>query len=176
MNFKKFYIFRESFDNSYPYRFNLREEEIEAEDDETGEVYNKTVMQPVQIVQFKTEDGTPFVWYAKQDRFSDTTWEIAFGVDKQTGKSEDSFKLDIQLTNKGNAFRIFSTIIDITNTFIEYDSNDYQVQTLKFSSEGDKRTEFYLKHLVPRIDNFKINHEYTWKSGDETIVYLDRKF
>lgn len=175
MNFEQFYTLFESFDSSYPFRLNFQEEEIEEDDEETGEPYLKTVLQPVQIVKFKTEDGTPFIWYARQDRYSDTVWEIVFGVVKESDASNDSFKLDIHLTNKGNAFRIFSTIIDITNSFIEYDE-DYQIQTLKFSSEGDKRTEFYLKYLVPRIENFKIAPELTSKSGDETIIYLRRQF
>lgn len=175
MNFKEFYTLRERFDSSYPYRLNFQEEEIEVEDEETGEPYVKTVLQPVQIVKFKTEDGTPFIWYARQDRHSDTVWEIVFGVVKESDTSNDSFKLDINLTNKGDAFRIFSTIIDITNSFVEYDE-DYQIEILKFSSQGDKRTEFYLKHLVPRIENFRISPELTGKIGDETFIYLIRNF
>lgn len=144
MNFKDFFILREGFDSPYPYRPNFEEEQVDTEDDETGEVYYKYILKPVQIVPFKTADGTDFIWYAKQDRYSDVTWEIAFGIPNDKSDIENkNYRLDLELTNKGNAFRIFSTILAITNDFIEHDGDDYEIQNLKFSSEGDKRSEFY---------------------------------
>ena len=162
-------IYTESFDTPYRFSPNFETETVE---DEEEEGYTKEVFTPVQIVKFKTDDGTQFIWYARQDRYSNVSWEIAFGIPNDKSESEKgSYRLDLELTNKGNAFRIFSTILDITNYFIEQDEN-WEIQHINFSSKGDKRTEFYLKYLVPRIQKFKL--ESTRKEGDETFIYLER--
>jgi hypothetical protein len=80
--------------------------------------------------------------------------------------------LDIELTNKGDAFKILSTVIDITNDFVRFDGDNYEVQRLMFTSKGNKRTALYLKRVVPRIEDFKVNDVNTM--GTETTVFLSR--
>ena len=168
MEYRNFYT--ESLTDSYRYSANFTTEIIDYEDEDTGEVYNKDVLQPVQIVRFTGNDKTPYIWYARQDYHDNTLWTIAFGV--STGiNARGANNLDIELTNKGDAFKILSTVIDITNDFIDFDDN-YEVQRMMFTSEGDKRTVLYLKRVVPRIRNFKVDS--VDKAGTESTVILVR--
>ena len=160
----------ESFDNSYKFKHTFNTELIDYDDEETGDIYKKEIFSPVQMVFFRTDEGVSYLWYARQDRHDDTAWSIAFGIDN--GKDERGIhKLDIGLTKTGNALRIFSTVIDITNAFIEQDENT-EVLHLIINSEGDKRTNLYIKHLLNRIDKFKIKEVY--KDGNESTIIMDR--
>jgi hypothetical protein len=163
----------ESLDTPYKYRNSFRQETIDYEDEETGEKYPKEVLSPVQIVKFKTDEGIPYLWYAKQSRYDSTYWTIAFGVETGVDDTE-RYQLDIGTTKTGNAFRVFATVISIINSFIEFDDDNYEVQHLMFSSKGENRTRLYIKYLVPRIENFEIRD--VRNSSDETEVILDRKF
>jgi hypothetical protein len=166
-------FFTESLSDSYRYIANFTTESIDYEDEDTGEVYKKDVLQPVQIVRFTGGDATPYLWYAKQDYHNNTLWTIAFGV--STGiNARGANNLDIELTNKGDPFKILSTVIDITNDFIRFDGDNYEVQSLMFTSEGNKRTALYLKRVVPRIENFKVSDVST--SGSESQVILSRTY
>jgi hypothetical protein len=161
----------ESLDSPYKYSCRFQTELIDYDDEETGETYKKDILQPVQIISFKTDADIPYIWYARQNRYDDTMWEIAFGV-SQGQDERGTHKLDIGLTGTGGASRIFATVIDITNSFIEYDNDNYEIQSLEIKSVGDKRTNVYLKLLLPRIEKFKV--DYTNKSGDETTIILKR--
>ena len=164
-------FFNESLTDSYRYSANFKTESIDYEDEDTGEVYKKDVLKPVQIVRFTGSDGTPYIWYAKQDYHDNTLWTIAFGV--STGiNARGANNLDIELTNKGDAFKILSTVIDITNDFVDFDDNNYEIQRMMFTSEGDKRTALYLKRVVPRIRNFRVDS--VNKMGTESTVMLVR--
>ena len=163
-------FFTESLTDSYRYSANFKTESIDYEDEDTGEVYKKDVLRPVQIVRFTGSDDTPYIWYAKQDYHDNTLWTIAFGV--STGiNARGANNLDIELTNKGDAFKILSTVIDITNDFVDFDDN-YEIQRMMFTSEGDKRTALYLKRVVPRIRNFRVDS--VNKMGTESTVMLVR--
>ena len=164
-------LIKEGLSDTQGYRFKhtFKTEEIEVEDDDYNEVL-KDVLSPVQIIRFKTDKDIPYVWYAKQDRHSDTYWHIAFGVDKGEGVKGET-KLDITKTGTGDAMKVFATVIEITNTFVEFDDN-YEITHLIFESEGDNRTDLYLKRLVPLIDNFTLNH--VSKSGTNSTVELKR--
>jgi hypothetical protein len=169
MKYKDFYT--ESLSDSYRYIANFTTESIDYEDEDTGKVYKKDVLQPVQIVRFTGGDATPYLWYVKRDRYNDTLWTIAFGV--STGiDARGANNLDIELTNKGDAFKILSTVIDITNDFIRFDGDNYEVRSLMFTSEGKKRTALYLKRVVPRIEDFKVSDVNTM--GTESTVMLVR--
>jgi hypothetical protein len=169
MKYREFFV--ESLTDSYRYSAHFETGTIDHEDEDTGEVYKKDVLQPVQIVRFTGGDGTPYLWYARQDYHDNTLWTIAFGV--VTGiDARGTNKLDIELTNKGDAFKILSTVIDITNDFVRFDGDNYEVQRLMFASEGNKRTALYLKRVVPRIEDFKVNDVNTM--GTETTVFLSR--
>ena len=164
-------FFTESLTDSYRYSANFKTESIDYEDEDTGEVYKKDVLKPVQIVRFTGSDDTPYIWYAKQDYHDNTLWTIAFGV--STGiNARGANNLDIELTNKGDAFKILSTVIDITNDFVDFDDNNYEIQRMMFTSEGDKRTALYLKRVVPRIRNFRVDS--VNKMGTESTVMLVR--
>ena len=164
-------FFNESLTDPYRYSANFKTESIDYEDEDTGEVYKKDVLKPVQIVRFTGSDDTPYIWYAKQDYHDNTLWTIAFGV--STGiNARGANNLDIELTNKGDAFKILSTVIDITNDFVDFDDNNYEIQRMMFTSEGDKRTALYLKRVVPRIRNFRVDS--VNKMGTESTVMLVR--
>lgn len=164
-------FFTESLTDSYRYSAIFKTESIDHEDEDTGEVYKKDVLQPVQIVRFTGSDGTPYIWYARQDYRDNTLWTIAFGI--FTGIDvRGSNKLDINLSNKNDAFKVLSTVIDITNDFVDFDDDYYEIQRMMFTSEGDKRTALYLKRVVPRIRNFKVDS--VDKAGTESTVILVR--
>jgi len=166
-------FFNESLSDSYRYIANFKTESIDYEDEDTGKVYKKDVLQPVQIVLFTGGDATPYLWYARQDYNNNTLWTISFGV--STGiNARGANNLDIELTNKGEAFKIVTTVIDITNDFIRFDDDNYEVQSLMFTSDGEKRTALYLKRVVPRIENFKVSD--VSKSGSESRVILSRTY
>jgi len=161
----------ESLDYPYKYSHKFKTELIDYEDEENGETYKKDILQPVQIISFKTDDGTPYIWYARQNRYDDTMWEIAFGID-QGQDTKGSHKLNIDLTGASqNVMRIFSTIIDITNSFIEYDEN-YEIRRLIINSKGDKRTKVYITKLLPKIQKFRV--ESVSKSGEDTEIIMQR--
>lgn len=145
----------ESLDSPYKYKHAFKTEEIDYDDEETGETYKKTVFSPVQIIKFKTDSGIDYLWYAKQNKYDDTIWNIAFGV--ETGVDyRGAHQLDIGVTGKGDAFRIFATVIDITNSFIEQDENN-EILRIMFTAKGDNRSQLYIKRLAPLIQNFKID-------------------
>ena len=78
MKYREFFV--ESLTDSYRYSAHFETGTIDHEDEDTGEVYKKDVLQPVQIVRFTGGDGTPYLWYARQDYHDNTLWTIAFGV------------------------------------------------------------------------------------------------
>ena len=165
--------FNESLDNPYSWQDDFKTEEEVDDWDDTGEEYAKEVLTPVQIIRFKTDEGLEYAWYSRQNRMNETYWEIAFGVVKGEN-SRGGLDLDIEKTGTGNAFRVFATVIDITNRFIEFDEN-YEVQHLTFSSKGQNRTRLYKKYLVPKIEDFKLSYENS-DGLDETEIHLERIF
>jgi len=168
-------ILYEVFDmgDSYPFKHSFKTELEDEEDEETGETYKKDVLSNLQIIKFKSSNGIQYVWYAKNDVHDNSFWRIAFGVYEggDGTKENGSLKLNIEKTGTGDAFRVLATVIEITNTFVEFDENN-EIQRLHFESEGDNRTNLYLKRLVPRIDNFKVEH--VSKSGTHSDVTLVR--
>jgi hypothetical protein len=168
-SFKSYFI-NESFDNPYRYKNTFTTETIEKEDDDTGETYMDEVLTPVQIIRFKTDAGVPYLWYARQSRYDDSVWEIAFGV--ETGKDiRGNSELDITVTKTGDAFRVFATAIEILNDFIELDEN-YEIRLITFTSKGDNRTRLYAKRFIPMINNFEL--DLMSVEGDETKFILSR--
>jgi hypothetical protein len=173
MKFNEYFYIFESLNDPYRWRGNIETEQVEDEDyyDEDNEqpIY-KDVMSPVQMFRFKTDDDIPYLLYFRQDRYSDVFWEVAFGVEKGKGVRGESL-LDIGKTRTGNAFRIFSTVLEIINRVIEQDEN-YEIQYIKISSEGDNRTRLYRNHIIPRIEKFE--EDEVKKMGDETEIILKR--
>lgn len=169
MKYRDFFV--ESMSDSYRYSGTFETEVIDHDDEDTGETYKKDVLKPVQIIRFTGGDGTPYIWYARQDYHDNTLWTIAFGI--FTGiNARGGNDLDIQLSNKNDSLRVLSTVIDITNDFIDFDDDHYEVQRIMFESKGNKRTELYLKRVLPRIRNFKVDSVNT--IGDESTVILVR--
>jgi len=160
----------ESLDDPYKYKNTFKTEEIEAEWDDGEGTYMKDVLSPVQIVKFKTDSGVEFIWYARQNRHDDNRWEIAFGVSKGVDH-KGAEQLDIEKTGKGDAFRIFATIIDITNSFIQFDQS-YEVRNIIFTAKGENRAKLYIKRLVPKIEGFKVDN--VRDNYGETEVVLSR--
>jgi len=167
-------LLTEALDYPYKYSRSFRTEQIDYEDPETGETYKKDVLSPVQIVKFKTDEGIPYLWYAKQNRYDDTIWEIAFGVNKGMDDREH-YQLDIGVTGTGNALRIFATVIDIINSFVEFNEDNYEIQRLMFTAKGNNRSALYVKRIVPRIEKFKVESVRD-NGGGETEIMLTRQF
>ena len=173
----------ESLDAPYKWKWSFKTETITADDEDDGEPRVQSapreyeVLSPVQIVRFQTDAGVPYVWYARQNYHDNTRWEIAFGEFKETGHG-GALILNTDKTGKGDAFRVFATVIDITNAFIEYDSDGEsgpEVHTLTFTSKGDNRTRLYVNRMVPRIDKFKLDtSERTPGLDGESSVTLSR--
>lgn len=152
----KQYFLSESFDHPYKYNGSFEYDDIE-ETDEDGNRFVRSVFHPVQNIKFTTDDGIPYLWYARHPRYCDedcTHWEIAFGQ-IESKNEKGNYKLNIKLTKSRNEFRVFSTVVDIINHFINSDENG-EIQTISFTSEGAKRTAFYEKRIVPKIENFKL--------------------
>lgn len=168
-------LLNEVFDDYYKWSNGWKYEDIDVEDEETGEEYKKTVFSPVQIIRFKTDAGIPYVWYARQNRFSEDVWEIAFGVEKGLSL-RGGVELDIEKTKTGDAFKVLSTVIQITNRFIEKDEEDdlFSVNRIRFTSKSPNRTNLYLKRLVPRIEHFELEH--VSHEGIESDITLIRNW
>jgi hypothetical protein len=146
-------VLTESLDYPYKFKDTFKTENI-TDEDEDGEEYTKEVLKPVQIIHFKTDEGTPYIWYARQSRYDSNTWEIAFGINKGENL-RGGLDLDIKLTKTGNAMRVFSTIIEIINRFVEFDEN-YEIHRLTLTSDQPNRTKLYTNRLLPKIDNFRV--------------------
>lgn len=161
----------ESLDTPYRARCNFKTEEVE-DDEAEEEGAMKTVLQPVQMVTFTSDDGTKYLWYARQSRYDPTVWEIAFGthLGVDIGGAE---LLDINLTGKHDALRVLSTVLTIINAFVEFDEDSYEIQHLTFSSKGDKRTKLYLSRIIPKIEHFALENVND-KGGGESEIALRR--
>lgn len=170
--YERYLKLNESLDNPYKWRNDFQLEDIEDDWDDSGEEYVKKCFKPTQIIKFQTDEGVNYVWYARQNRYNEVYWEIAFGIVEK--KYEDgNLKLNIDKSGTGKPFRVFATVIDIINSFIEFDE-DYEVQYLTFTSKGQNRTRLYKNYLIPKIEKFKIHYENI--KGDETEFHLQRIF
>ena len=145
----------EALDSPYKWKWTFKTETVEREEDETGDPTQVEVFTPVQIVRFTTDKGVNYIWYARQSRFDDTCWEVAFGEDAGVGHG-GALLLNTGKTGSGDAMRVFATAIDILNAFIEHDAS-YEVRRLIFTSKGDNRTNLYVKRFIPRIEKFKLD-------------------
>lgn len=164
-------LLTETLDDPYKYKCTFKTEEIDYDDEETGETYKKDVLQPTQIVEFTTENNIKYIWYAKQSKFDPTSWEIAFGVVKNV-TDKGKYETDISITKTGNAFRIFTTIINITNSFIEFDDNYNEINRITLTSKEKNRTKLYIDRLLHKIEKFKI--EDVRDNFDETLITMVR--
>jgi hypothetical protein len=153
----KHLLINEALDSPYKCRHTFTTEEIDEEDEETGETYKKDVLTPVQMIKFKTAAGIDYMWYARQSRYDPTCWNIAFGVHEGI-EPDGTNKLNIDITKTGDAFRIFATVIEITNSFVEFDSDNYEIVRMMMTAKEDNRANLYVKRFVPLIENFKLEH------------------
>ncbi len=163
----------ESFDSSL--KINGKFETATVQDSESYDNYigEKTVLKSVQIIPFEDSKGNEFVWYARQSRYSDNHWEVAFGKVKSFSPLT-GYQLDVNPVRTDEYFKILSTVVEICNRFVQFDSDytDNSVHTVSFTSKGDNRTNLYLKRLLPKIEDFQLSE--TSKEGDETTVILNR--
>ena len=162
-------VLNEVLDSPYKYKHTFTTEEIDYEDEETGETYKKDVLSPVQIIRFKTDSGLEYMWYAKQNRYDDTMWEIAFGIHNETD-SRGSHQLNIGVTGSGNAFRVLATVIDITNSFIEFDEDNFEIRHIMFTAKGNNRAKLYIKRLEPLIEKFKVDNVRDNGYGETEVI------
>lgn len=162
----------EVFDN--PLAFNATWDEEEVPEDELDDYDGQTTYPSrVQTVDFTSPDGTPYMWYAKQNPHNETAWEIVFGAKKGVnGRGNE--QLEIGKTGTGHQMRIFATVLDITDEFVEYFEGE--VMNLYFTADKDdgmSRQKLYskiLKHRMPdRFELADVND-----SGDEVRFSLNR--
>ena len=157
INLKKLLIeyLNEVMDIPYSYNGNFKTEMRDMED-EIGEKYSQEVLQDVQLIKFKTDDGVEYLWYARRDFHNEYLWHIAFGRYKGLN-TQGKHEIDIELTKAKNPFKIFATVVSIINDFVDFDEGN-EVQYLHSSSKGHNRTQLYLKRLIPLITKFKLYH------------------
>lgn len=165
----------EIFDDPYKYNSDFKtEEDPDYYDMDIDETYSKDVLVNPQLIYFNTDDNIKYLWYAKQNHFDEFTWHIAFGkVNESVEKNDtDELTVDISITGDKKAFRVFATVIAITNDFVEFAGND--VRTLTFTSEEESRTKLYKRILKQQdiIDNFKLDS--TQEIHGETHFNLKR--
>lgn len=164
-------LLREALDNPYKYSRNFTTHQEEVDDEDGENKYTRDVLDVTQIIKFKTDHGLPFIWYAKQSYYTPDAWNIAFGIDKGLNY-KGAHELDINLTNKGDAFRILSTVIAITNSFIAFDVDYNEINMLIFTADSPKRLDLYLNRIVPKIEHFEI--ESVDRQADESTATLKR--
>jgi hypothetical protein len=150
-SFLEFFMIRESLTDSYNFNQQFKR-------GENGKFESE------QIVDFVDDSGNLFAW--KATRTMGIVWSISFGVKLGSGK------YDINQTNKGNAFRIFATVLGITNAFIDSDQNN-EIRMIVFTSKEDNRTKLY-KRGLRLINGFELSYEPS-KLGGETEFVLQRK-
>ena len=150
-SFQEFFMMQESLTDSYNFNSTFKR-------GENGKFESE------QIIDFVDDHGTPFAW--KATRTMGILWSISFGVKLGGGK------YDINQTNRGNAFKIFATVLAITNAFIDADQNN-EVRMILFTSKEDNRTKFY-KRGLRRIKDFELSYEPSLLGG-ETEFVLQRK-
>lgn len=136
ISFEEFCILWESLDS--PYNYNLSFNKVQ----ENG----KSMYVGIQKVSFITSLGKKYTWVADETVFRGS-WNIEF--------YDENERMDI--TGGGDAFKIFSTIVDITNKFIQNDDNG-QIKMLIFSSKEPKRTKLYTNRLK-HIKGFELLYE-----------------
>lgn len=166
-------ILTEGLDTPYKYKHSFKTETEEVEDEETGEKYVRDILSSLQLITFKTDAGIEYLWYAKRSRYDENIWTIAFGVNKGMD-TRGYYQLDITKTGTRDVFRVFATVIDIINSFIEFDGDNNEIQRIIFTSADDNRTKFYINRIVPRIENFKLDSAYKGKDDVETEIHLIR--
>jgi hypothetical protein len=144
-------ILKEAFDSSVVYR----RDDWGTEDEETGEY----IPHPNEIAYF-TVEGVDYMWVAKENRYSDTVFEIVFGVDKKETNNRGASMIDIGMTQTGNAMSVFSTVLEITNDFVERFET---VRSITFTSkeEEESRTRLYDKLTKgDYIENFELSDKH----------------
>ena len=163
----------ESFNSSLKIEGKFQTETVEDTESNSNSIGEKTVLKSVQIIPFRDSKGDEYVWYARQSRYSDRHWEVAFGKVKSFSPLT-GYQLDINPVKTNEYFKILSTVVEICNRFVQFDSDhtDNSVHTVYFTSKGDNRTNLYLKRLLPKIEDFQLSE--TSKEGDETTVILNR--
>jgi hypothetical protein len=174
LSFKDYVLLGEGLDTPYRWKNTFSTTTLTDDWDDIGEEYPMDRLDPVQIIHFQTQTGIPYIWYAKQSRYAPTSWEIAFGIVKK--KDDDGrYATDIGITKTGNAFRVFATVIDITNAFIDFDDDYYQVRELIINSTGAGRTRLYKNYLADKISHFSLS-SIRKIDDEETQIVLARDF
>ena len=95
---------------------------------------------------FKIED-LRYIWFAEQDPDNRGTWMIAFEEETH----------GYHISGRGNAAKVFSTVIDITDSFIRKSG----ANTIVFSAQEPSRKKLYLSLIRRLLPNWKLT-----KSGD----------
>ena len=124
------------------------------------EVYNTTNLLRVESYG-KTDDGREILVEFRGEPMYGTDLmdiEVSFSVD---GK--------VSITDEGDAFRIFSTIVDQMELFEE--EYEDRISRLTFTAKGDTRSRLY-SSLIKR---FASKHNYIpreFNTGGKTVYYL----
>ena len=161
-----------------PYRYKKEWVELDSEEYNDGEYDDYypqpgEKMAPLQTAKFTTDDGTQYLWYARQNRYEPSWFEVAFGVIKGTG-FKDETQLDITKTNTGDQYRVFATVINILDDFVGYFEDD--VMTVSFTADkedGQNRTGLY-KRLVDKYMPYGFKLKEFKEDSSESYFVLSR--
>ena len=148
---RDWFEFRESFDAPYPVR-------LKKHKDPTGPYYR---------AEFKPADGSKIVVLIDSrehiDDYDELQWRLSFVRDGKTVR-----------TGQGDAMRIFSTVLKLTQDFVKKENPKYlEVNASKLRDPGESRERLYDRMLKKYAGSkYKIDMR---KSGDDTTWYLTRK-
>ena len=106
------------------------------------------ILNPIQVIRFKTDRGLKYEWEASEHPYLKGVWLISFG---NVGGDD---VINMNLTGTGDAMKVMSTVVAITNDFIDFDKNK-EIQKLTFSSSDRSRSILYKKRLN-LIKGFKL--------------------
>lgn len=159
MRLFEFQRITESFDDPYRYKSKWEEADLDPDDyDEEDGIPLGERVADIQKAMFTTDDGIEYMWYAKQNRYEPSAFEVAFGVVKGIDAHNGKTQLDITKTNTGNQMRVFATAIAILNDFVEYFEDD--VQYISFTADkeqGESRSKLYKRLIQAHTpDGFKL--------------------
>jgi len=121
-------------------------------------------------VQYGFETDTNSEYQVSFESFGEgKTWDVSFAA-REIGASRGGFSTDV-ITNKGDMYKVMSTVFDIIKDFTNDHEEVYQLkfdsaQTGDDSTTKDKRTKLYMAYLKKQMPTSKI---YPGEQGEFVI-------
>jgi hypothetical protein len=167
----------ESFDSAYSYNTDWN-----MVDDNTPSKFQKVV--------FETEKGVKYLWMAEQTK--ETSWTISFGIiskgqfKKLSNNPHDNRKIlkysssmETKVTRSGDAIKVFSTVLSITQAFTTEFAPYVNMITFSSLVSEASRYKLYLKMAKRVKSEFEyLSSEPVKGDKDEVthmVFYMGRK-